>query len=249
MAIKLLGVRLDDLEKNALTERLWSFLQEGHHHIVTANAEMLVAAHRNSHLAQTINNASLVVVDGFGPLLLSRIFATQIHHRTTGSELIEHLANLAQDQKQSIFLMGGARDQAQRAATYLAKKYSLQTFYDGRRLTAPDQNGSWTMPHDLVTSINASGTAILLVALGHEKQELWIRDHLPLLTSVRVAVGVGGAFAFLSGDVRRAPCVMRTLGLEWLFRLILEPKKRFRRILTAVAVFPILVISDKIRNK
>ncbi len=80
---------------------------------------------------------------------------------------------------------------------------------------------------------------ILLVALGHGKQEKWIASHLAELPSVKIAMGVGGAFAFIAGRVRRAPKLMRALGLEWLWRLFLQPW-RIVRIYRAIIVFSAL---------
>jgi len=88
----------------------------------------------------------------------------------------------------------------------------------------------------------------LLVALGHGKQERWIKGFMPHLPSVRVAVGIGGAFDYLAGAVERAPEAMQSMGLEWLYRLYKEPR-RFKRIINAVVVFPILVIWSKIKPR
>ena len=87
---------------------------------------------------------------------------------------------------------------------------------------------------------------ILLIALGHGKQEKWIAAHLPELPSVKVAMGVGGAFDFIAGRVLRAPRILRRLGLEWLWRLILQPS-RLPRIWRAVIKFPILVLRAKLQ--
>jgi N-acetylglucosaminyldiphosphoundecaprenol N-acetyl-beta-D-mannosaminyltransferase len=92
-----------------------------------------------------------------------------------------------------------------------------------------------------VKRIESARPHILLVAFGAPAQDMWIATHLKSLPTVRIAMGVGGTFDFLAGDVRRAPLALRILGLEWLWRLILEPW-RWKRIWTAVVTFPWLVL-------
>jgi N-acetylglucosaminyldiphosphoundecaprenol N-acetyl-beta-D-mannosaminyltransferase len=100
------------------------------------------------------------------------------------------------------------------------------------------------MDQSVMARIRESLPDILFVAFGHGKQEKWIAAALPSLPAVRVAMGVGGAFDFIAGRVKRAPKLMRLAGLEWLWRLIREPW-RIRRIWTAVVVFPWLVLRSK----
>src|SRR3989338_5352072 len=91
----------------------------------------------------------------------------------------------------------------------------------------------------IIEHINAVKPEILFVALGHGRQEKWIYENFEKLPSVKLAMGVGGAFDFFAGRIRRAPKLLRSVGLEWLWRLILEPR-RYGRILNAVLVFPYL---------
>ena len=93
----------------------------------------------------------------------------------------------------------------------------------------------------ILAMIRTAAPHLLLVAFGAPAQDLWITKHLTEMPSVRVAVGVGGTFDFLAGRVKRAPAFMRSLGLEWLWRMIREPR-RIGRIWRAVAVFPVLVL-------
>jgi len=99
----------------------------------------------------------------------------------------------------------------------------------------------------IIQAVNTSGAKLLLVAYGAPKQDLWIAKHLSKMPTVRVAIGVGGTFDFLSGTIKRAPRWLRSLGLEWLWRLILQPW-RIKRIWTAVVIFPMLVLMSKKQN-
>ena len=78
------------------------------------------------------------------------------------------------------------------------------------------------------------------------KQEKWIYENLAKMPNVKIAMGVGGSFDYLSGTVQRAPCFMRKIGLEWLYRVIVQPK-RLDRIINAILVFPYLVIKNKLK--
>lgn len=100
---------------------------------------------------------------------------------------------------------------------------------------------------EIVDRVNASGAKLLLVAYGAPTQDLWIAKHLSQMPTVRVAMGVGGTFDFLSGNVQRAPRFMRSIGMEWLWRVILQPW-RIKRIWTAVVTFPVLVLTSKKQN-
>jgi N-acetylglucosaminyldiphosphoundecaprenol N-acetyl-beta-D-mannosaminyltransferase len=101
---------------------------------------------------------------------------------------------------------------------------------------------------NVIQEINSKQPDILFVAFGMGKQEKWIRENLSKLPSVTVAMGVGGAFDYISGKVARAPRVMRALGLEWVYRLVREPR-RFKRIFNATVRFGWLVITKGVRSK
>jgi len=98
---------------------------------------------------------------------------------------------------------------------------------------------------EAVNSINRCQPEILLVALGAPKQEKWIAQNLGKIPSVKVAIGVGGAFDLLSGQIKRAPKIFQALGLEWLWRLFREPR-RWRKVWRSVVVFPIIVLRQKL---
>jgi len=116
------------------------------------------------------------------------------------------------------------------------------------KIVGAESGGEITNPKDtdidLINRIKELKPKILFVAFGHVKQEKWIFYHLDQLPSVKLAIGVGGAFDYISGNVRRAPEFMRRIGLEWLFRLIQQPS-RWKRILNAVIVFPFLIIKKR----
>ncbi|MBU1992726.1 WecB/TagA/CpsF family glycosyltransferase, partial [Patescibacteria group bacterium] len=133
-----------------------------------------------------------------------------------------------------IFLLGAAKGVAEEVKEKF-KKAKIVGTYEGS--PAPKQEKKI---RELIVN---SGTEVLFVAYGAPAQEMWISRNLKFLKTVRLAVGVGGAFDFLSGKVKRAPGWMRKIGLEWLYRLIKEPR-RIRRIINAVIKFPYKIISS-----
>ena len=135
----------------------------------------------------------------------------------------------------SVFLLGAAPDVAELAAAKLREK-NPQLRIVGTYSGSPSEADA----PEILRRINAADPQVLLVAFGAPAQDLWIDRYKADLHHVRVAMGVGGTFDFLAGRIKRAPHIFRSLGLEWLWRLIQEPR-RIKRIRNAVVVFPLLV--------
>lgn len=214
--------------------------------IVTPNPEMLVDATKNPAFAHALASATLQLPDGTGIMFASRFLGTPLTERITGTDFLVDILRIAADSKQRVYFLGAKDDTAARAA------HKLQQAIPGWVLVGAENGGdkhidASGMPQldaVLTERIRQAAPDILFVAWGHPYQELWMHRALPQLQSVKVAMGVGGAFDFHAGNVRRAPKIFRTLGLEWLWRLIRQPW-RIKRIFKAVIVFPWLVISRK----
>ena len=147
-----------------------------------------------------------------------------------------------------MFLLGGIEGVADATAAVLKKYFPMLKVVGAESGGVASTDGGQTDDGHLIARINHAQPLLLFVAFGHPKQEKWIFKHLDQLPSVKVAIGVGGSFDFISGNVSRAPEVLRSLGLEWLYRLIKEPW-RWKRIYTAVVVFPFLVLKQKVKMK
>ncbi len=159
---------------------------------------------------------------------------------------------IAEAEGKSIFFLGareGVAADAARAATRAFPRLRIAGVASGGHVV-PGSSGDWHRPEDtaLCATIAATKPDILLVAFGQRKQEFWIARHLNNIPSVRIAIGVGGAFSFLSGRIRRAPRIIRRSGLEWLWRFFREPW-RIRRMINAVLVFPCLVCYDFFKRR
>jgi N-acetylglucosaminyldiphosphoundecaprenol N-acetyl-beta-D-mannosaminyltransferase len=227
----LLGIRVDNLNTEEVLQKIEGFLKEGgKHHIVTVNPEFLVRAKKVGEFAEILNNSSLSVPDGIGLVLASRIFGNPLKARVAGVDLMERLCEKLADKDVVVYLYGARVGVAESAADNLKQNY-------GANLRVLPEN------FDL-DQIKSDKPGILFVALGSPKQEQWIVDNLPKLKGIKVAVGVGGAFDFIGGRVRRAPRIFQKVGLEWCWRLVRQPW-RFKRVYKAVVVFSWLIIKEK----
>ncbi len=227
----LLGVGLSDLTQKQVLEYIVQKVRKSREkfYIVTPNPEFLVLANDDSEYKKVLNSADLALADGVGIIWASKILKKGISHRITGIELIENLCKRANDWPVTVSFLGGKPKIAERAAECLQKRHSsLKVSFAGSEISNFDK----FPPSD-----------ILFVAFGAPKQEFWIANNLNKLP-IKVAIGVGGAFDFISGNVPRAPKWVRDAGFEWLFRLIIQPWRAKRQL--SLIKFIILVIKEKL---
>ncbi len=247
MQTTLLGVSINTETLPQVKEKIKQFLNSNKQHIVvTPNPEFLVNAQKDREFKKILNSADLAIADGVGMKMAAKLYGEKVH-RITGVDFIWDLCDIAAKQNKSVFLLGGAPGVAQAASEKITKKYptiSIVGATDGGKFS---DEGEAVNQH-IISQINQAQPDVLIVALGQVKQEKCIARYLAQLPTVRIAIGVGGAFDFISGKIRRAPKILRKNGFEWLYRLLQQPK-RARRIADAIIVFPYLVIKDKMRKK
>lgn len=223
--ISVLGVEIDPLTLEEAVNRTAALVASGGaHQIVTLNPEYLYRAQRERDLLEIAREAALVTADGIGIVWAARVHGFFLPERVTGIELLLALCGRAAAEGWRIFLLGGKPGVAAEAAARLARDYPGLT-------VAGTHHGYFSGAEEtgVLERIKAARPQLLFVGLGAPKQERWIFQQRAALGSL-VAVGVGGSFDVLSGRVKRAPVWMRRLGLEWLGRLVLEPR-RWRRML------------------
>lgn len=194
------------------------------HHVCTINPEFIMIARHDSNFWNILHRADLCVPDGVGLLWAARRLGHSLPERVTGSDGVPKIAERAARLGWRLFLLGAAPGVAERAGAVLQARFpglQIAGIYGGS--PAPEDEDA------IVERVNASGADILFVAYGAPEQDKWIARNLPRL-KVAMAMGVGGAFDFLAGVVPRAPLWMQRAGLEWLFRLFLQPW-RFKRML------------------
>lgn len=193
-------------------------------HVCTINPEFMMIARRDPNFANILRRADLCVPDGVGLLWAARRRGAPLPERVTGSDGVPRIAARAALTGWRLFLLGAAPGVAERAAAVLQAQHpglQIAGVYGGS--PAPEAEDA------IVERVNASRADLLFVAYGAPEQDKWIARNLPRL-DVRMAMGVGGAFDFIAGAVPRAPVWMRQRGLEWLYRLYLQPW-RLRRML------------------
>lgn len=236
------SVRIDPLPtKDAVKNRLIEFLESDRTSVVfTPNPEILLLARRDKAYTEVLNSADLSLPDGFGLSLVSLLKPRKLLRRYTGIDTAEMLIELARERKTQVMFLGGRHGSAIRAAENLTVRYpSLRITAAGDNIEITNEGTTISSENEtrMKDAIYRTAPSIILVGLGAPKQEQWITRHRDDFPSIRVMMTVGGTFDIWSGRLRRAPKFVRTLGLEWLWRVAQEPK-RLPRILRATLIFP-----------
>ena len=207
--------------------------------VITANPEFVMLCRNDRAVADIADHADLVVPDGTGAVVAARLLGDPLPGRAPGRLLVDRLAALATERGLSVFLLGAAPGVGERAAdTLRARHPSLRIA--GTYAGSADDDG------DVVPRVLFAAPDVLLVAFGMPKQERWIARNLDRLTSVRVVVGVGGSLDYLAGAAVPPPGFVHAIGLEWLWRLIRDPRRwRRQRVLP---LFALLVLLRRIKR-
>ena len=250
--ISILGVTITNESSEKVLEYLLSRIKNKKEKtfIITPNPEMLVHASRNLAYKDKLNHANIALPDGVGLFFASAFMGERLEERITGVDFIEELCKASAELPLSMGFLGGKAGVAEHAAECLLQKYpylnivfAAEEWPSNDRLKIMDLGLKNEKRKNLKSSIlNLQSIDILFVAFGIPKQEEWIYDNLQKLP-VKAAMGVGGAFDFLSGSVPRAPFLVRFFGFEWLFRLIVQPWRWKRQL--ALIEFIVLVFKEK----
>jgi N-acetylglucosaminyldiphosphoundecaprenol N-acetyl-beta-D-mannosaminyltransferase len=224
-----LGLPLAPLTPAQVLQLLDSLMQaRTPSYFITANLNYAMLSSRNEDLQEINRQATFLLADGMPLVWVARWRGTPLPERVAGSDLIFELARLAAEHGRRVFLLGAGRGVGRQAAESLIARYpGLQIV----GIESPDmQNLSDSEHAELISRIREAQPDLLLVAFGQPKGERWIHANYQAL-GVPVSVQVGASLDFAAGLVRRAPVWMQRLGLEWVFRLALEPRRLTRRYL------------------
>ena len=224
--VDVLGVSISNVTMNEARNKVKEFVKsDKFHSIYTPNPEIVMLAKNDSEFHQILEEADLVVPDGIGVVIASKIKKNPLPERVAGYDLVQNTMKDAVKEGYKYYFFGSKPGISEEAAV------KMRETYPGIQIVGT-RNG-YFKPEDeaeIIADINASGANILLVALGAPKQEKWIEANKHLMPNVRVAIGVGGSLDVMSGNVKRAPEAFQKLGLEWFYRLLKEPT-RFKRML------------------
>ncbi len=235
----ILGVRTDNVNYEQALSLIEDFVLSGApNQVVTVNPEFIVAAQSDDDFRDILNASSLSLPDGVGLLWAARFLGHPLQERITGTDTVQRIAALAAQKGYNLFLLGAAPGVAVATAARLCQTYP------GLRIVGTHAGSPALEDEDkIVCLIQKAKPCVLFVAYGAPAQDKWIARNLERL-GVPVAMGVGGAFDFISGRAKRAPRWLQRVGLEWLHRLLHEPW-RWRRML-ALPRFVWLVIRERL---
>jgi N-acetylglucosaminyldiphosphoundecaprenol N-acetyl-beta-D-mannosaminyltransferase len=230
--VDFLGTRINDFAPlDAVDELLSRIRLRQRTRVVFVNAHCMNIARHDERYRDCLNRAELVLPDGSGVLLASRLLGLPIHHNLNGTDLVPLLLARAAAENRTVFVLGGRPGVAEAATKLLAERMpNLRIVGHAHGYVGPEED------EKLVRRIADLEPDILLVGKGVPLQELWLDHHWDSL-NVRLAFAVGGLIDFMAGVHPRAPYWMRASGIEWCFRLAQEPRRLARRYLIGNVVF------------
>lgn len=223
MKTDIMGLQFDNITMEEALDAAKALLQGEHAaRVVTPNAEIAYEALRDENMRTLLNSAELMLPDGAGVVLASKILKTPLKQKVAGVDFADGLLGVLETTGQSLYLLGSRPGIGELAAQKMMQKHP-------RLRIAGIADGYFQDEAPVIDKINASGADVLFVCLGAPKQEQFMARHQKAL-HVKLMAGLGGTLDSFAGTVRRAPKWMIRLNLEWLYRLIKEPK-RFKRML------------------
>ena len=250
----LLGLPISSRNAEASVETLINWAREDSDHcrfVSTSNVDFLVNALawtpwrvRHPELLDVLRNSDMNTADGMPLVWATHLLGGNIPERVSGSDLIPSLARSAGRSNISIYLLGGNKETTQRATEVLLHDNPdlLIAGMDWPFVCTEGEGIAFENENDrqICDKINRSGAQLLLIGFGNPKQEMWFQRNRSRLHT-NVAMGVGGTFHFIAGDVLRAPPWMQKAGLEWVFRFLEEPKRLWKRYAVGLAKFSIML--------
>jgi len=237
--IEVLGVGFDDLTMDQVVGRaLDAIADRAGGYVVTPNPEIVWLCRKNPDLERIVNAAELVLADGVGITLGAKILRRPLRARLPGIDFATYLLEEMAQRGRSVFLYGAKPGIAKRAGQ------ALMAQYPGLKIAGTADGYGEDGP--VIDAIRAAEPDLLLVCLGAPKQEIWMAAHKGQL-GAGLMVGLGGALDVFAGTAERAPVRWRKLGLEWLYRLMKEPRRIGR--MMRLPLFLLAVVWQRIRRR
>ncbi|MDI6861667.1 MAG: WecB/TagA/CpsF family glycosyltransferase [Caldisericia bacterium] len=222
--VDILGIKVDNLTQDEVLQRLIHFIKEKKFHLIfTINSENATKVLENKKFFEVIKNADLIIPDGIGIIIASKILKKPLKERIPGIDISYKLMEVADKEGYKIVLIGGKEGISEKAKENLKKVFknlNIIKTYSGYFCEDEEEK--------IVSEIEMIKPDILLVGMGSEKQEIWIWKHKDRFKNIGVCIGVGGTLDIWAGEKKRAPKFIQKMGLEWLYRVLIEPKRFFR---------------------
>lgn len=237
---RILTIGIDKVTLQQAVDRCVTFMQSGKPHlVVTPNAEVAYAAQHDAELNRIINEADLVIADGAGIVLASRLLGDPVPEKVAGVELSTRLLAEAERLGGAVYLLGTTPESGAKAMAWIRERHPQLTVYHQDGYFKPEEEPA------VLADIKAKRPLLLLAALGVPRQEKWLDRHLKEL-GVPVGIGVGGTIDVWSGTSPRAPQWMIKANLEWAYRVV--KFGRFSRSLPPLAKFMLQVLARRAKG-
>jgi N-acetylglucosaminyldiphosphoundecaprenol N-acetyl-beta-D-mannosaminyltransferase len=243
-----LGVGVDPVSVAELHARILGIVREGGHALVLhVNVHGLNFCYRDPALRSFFNAAPVVFADGAGVVLAARILGERLPERITYADWAWQLAAFAEGENLSIFFLGARPGVAERAAACLKERHpklDVAGVHHGHF----DHDPGAPENEAVLGEINASRPDVLLVGFGMPLQERWLMNNWDRVDA-RVALTGGAVFDYLSGELKRGPRILTDNGFEWLARLLIEPRRLWRRYVLGNPVFLLRVLRQRLARQ
>lgn len=238
---KILGIPIDIVTKKDALEFVITCIQnnKGGSYILAVNSEKIMALQKESFLNKIYEEAALLLPDGIGVVFAMRWIRGKKIKKLAGADLMQIICKEAEIRGYNLFIFGGTEEVNKNAVKKIKMIYPKIKIV-GRSNGYLDERGR----RDLLNKINDSQVEILFVGLGSPRQEIWIQRYLPQL-NIKICQAVGGTLDVISGRKKRAPRVIQKLGLEWLYRLLKEPKRIHRQIVYPIYLAKVIMEKHK----
>ena len=220
-------------------------IKEGKHiHHAVVNAAKIVKMQEDKELYNSIVNADIINADGMPIVWASRLLGKPLPERVAGIDLMQELIKLAYNRKYKIFFFGAKEEVVKKVVEKYSREYSPE-------IIAGYRNGYYSEEEEplIAKQIAESGANILFVGISSPKKEKFLYKYKHILKNVNFIMGVGGSFDVIAGKIKRAPKWMQKCGLEWVYRLVQEPRRMWRRYLIGNTKFIILVIKEFLKTR
>ena len=238
----ILGVPINNITHNDAVDLVCSYLNGNDKKMIfTPNPEFVMKALEDKEFMEILNKGDLLVPDGIGVVIASKILGRPLKERVAGYDLVQSVFEKIKSTDKTVYFLGGGKGIAETAKAKMEEKHKgikIVGVHDGYFDEKEEKL--------LIDEINSLKPDLVLVGIGFPKQEKWIYNHKDMLNA-KAFIGVGGSFDGMSGNVKRAPDIFIKLGLEWFYRLVKQPSRFFRML--QLPLFLLTVLKAKIKGE
>lgn len=243
--VPFLGLNFDDMDLPGVLARIEQYIADREPRtILTPNVALLVWSRTDAFLRNTYNSCDIVTVDGMAIYYALKILGTSLKQSLSASLMFYPLFELSQEKGYKIFMVGAQENVVTTAVANLSEQYPGADIVGYHHGYFDMENP----PAELISNIQETKPDLLMIGMATPHKERFIVSNLAVM-NVPVSLGVGGMFDIAAGEARFAPIWIRKLALEWLYRLLQEPKRMWRRYLTTNSIFLCLFFKEFIKRR